>query len=146
MTTHYLAHYWGTVVFYGLRYAVTMIGIMISIFLFRYGWLRIVKKRPDQDIRMTSDGVAHVMMAGGLSAALFVLPVLNGANFKLGLGYHPPVNALQMALFYMMLISLFCWMATAKRLIVRFSVVFLIPAMIAAFADVATGKIAVPVP
>lgn len=144
MTTHYLAHYWGTVAFYGFRYAVTMIGIMISIFLFRYSWLRLVKQQPDQDIRMTSDGVAHVLLAGGFSAALFLLPVLDGANFRLGLGQHPPVNAMQLGLFYAMLVTLFCWMATAKRMIVRFSLLFLLPAMVAAFADVLTGKVLVP--
>jgi hypothetical protein len=48
MTAHFLAHYWGTVAFYGFRYAVTLIGIMISIFIFRYGWSRLVNGRMDQ--------------------------------------------------------------------------------------------------
>lgn len=144
MTFHGWTHYLGTISFYGFRYAVTLIGILIGLFVCRYAWLRIFRNRPDRDIRMTSDGVVRVLTAGAVSAALFLMPVLDGGFFNLGLGDHPPITSTQMALFYVMLVSLFCWIATERKTIIRFSVLILIPCMIASLADLLSGKVLVP--
>lgn len=141
---HSIGHLLGTVAFYSFRNAVAIMGLFMFFFAASYFYKRNFLGRPDVAIKMTSDGVFRMVLIASVSASLFLIPLLDGYNFRLGNGNHPPINALQMALFYAFLVMLFMWAASAKKMVFIYSAAVLIPCSIAAVLDVYQGRVSIP--
>lgn len=142
MELHLFAHSLGLVAFYAFRSAFMLMAIFAAGFLFHHQYLRFVKGIPDREISISGDASAVILHGLTLAGLVLIFPILEGFNQNLGLGEHPPINAVQMFGAWLSIVAVMHHALTAKKVVLQAARSLLALSFLMAIFDVITIRAA----